>query len=35
MKVEQEITRSVSKLHMILPPTQECVSETGAWGHGK
>lgn len=34
MKGEQEITRSVSKLHTILPPTQECVSETGAWGHG-
>lgn len=29
MKVQQVITKSIFKLHMILPPTQECVSVIG------
>jgi len=34
MKVQQVITESMFKLHVILPPTQECVSVIGGGGTG-
>ena len=34
MQVQQVITKNIFKLHMILPPTQECVSVIGVGGTG-